>query len=199
MILKLKFLMVFISVYFLIYVLLYLLVIHLIEVDVLFFTTLKIAILSAVILYAVVRYKSFNFVVDTYFTFSALLICLLLGYIVSISIPTVLDRSLSFYILQKLDQRKGVRVDGFEYIFSTEYIREHKLVDIRLTEQLNAGTVEIEDDCVRLTRKGKFLSDFATFYRSNLLPKKRLVLDRYTDELNNPFARSDVHPNYLCR
>jgi hypothetical protein len=49
-------------------------------------------------------------------------IWLLLGYSISISVPTVIDRSLSFYILEKIDQRGGgIRLDAFEEIFIKEY------------------------------------------------------------------------------
>lgn len=186
------------SIYVTIYLLLYLLMVHAFEVDVLFYASLKIAFIATVVLFFVMKLFFKASQSDTYFAYSNLLICFLCGYIISISLPTVLDRSLSFYILQKLDQRKGVRLDSFEYIFSTEYIREHKLVDIRITEQLNSGTIYIENGCVRLTQKGKVLSDFANIFRLNFLPKKRLIIDRYTDELIDPFSRSDKLPDYLC-
>ena len=125
--------------------------------------------------------------------------CLLLGYILAISIPTVIDRSLSFYILEKLQQRGGgIQLSKFEQIFTGEYMREHRLVDIRLTEQSESGTIRIEGDCVRLTEKGRHLASFSRFFRQHWLPKERLLRGEYTDALVDPFKRSDQAPNYLC-
>ena len=78
-------------------------------------------------------------------------------------------------------------------------MREHKLVDIRLTEQSKSGTIVIDGDCVRLTKKGNNLANFSRFFRKNLLPKKRLLLGEYTDILIDPFSRSDTNPDYLCK
>lgn len=128
-----------------------------------------------------------------------LLSCVLLGYIIAISVPTVIDRSLSFYILEKLQQRGGgIRLDQFNYIFTHEYMREHRLVDIRLTEQTESGTIVIDGGCVKLTPKGEKIASFGRFFRQNLLPKKRLLMGEYTDQLTNPFRRSDPAPDYLC-
>jgi hypothetical protein len=100
-------------------------------------------------------------------------IFLLAGYSVSITVPTVIDRSLSFYILEKIQQRGGgIKFDSFEYIFTTEFIKEHKLVDVRITEQLESGTVVLEGGCVKLTNKGNNIASFSRFFRMNLLPKK---------------------------
>lgn len=128
------------------------------------------------------------------------LIWLLAGYAFAISVPTVVDRSLSFYILEKLQQRGGgIREDAFDRVFTQEYMKEHRLVDIRLTEQLQSGTVVIRDGCVKLTPKGAALADFSRFYRRNLLPKKRLILNGYTDDLTDPFRHSDTNVDYTCK
>jgi hypothetical protein len=112
----------------------------------------------------------------------------LLGYAYAISVPTVIDRSLSFYLLEKLQQRGGgLRVDRFQDVFTHEYVREHRLVSVRLTEQLASGTVTISDGCVRLTKRGQRLATFSRFFRRNLLPRHRLLMGRYTDELTDPF------------
>jgi hypothetical protein len=124
----------------------------------------------------------------------------LIGYAYAISVPTVIDRSLSFYILEKLQQRGGgIRQDAFDRVFTEEYMKEHHLVDIRLTEQEQSGTIAIADGCVRLTPKGEMLADFSRFYRRHLLPKKRLILNGYTDALTDPFRNSDPHADYTCR
>lgn len=114
------------------------------------------------------------------------------GYIVAISVPTVLDRSLSFYILEKLQQRQGVIAkSGFEEVFTVDYMREHRLVDVRLTEQLASGTIVIRNGCVYLTPRGERLATFSRSFRRHFLPKRRLLMGEYTDALVDPFRNSD--------
>lgn len=128
-----------------------------------------------------------------------LLIWLLTAYALAISVPTVLDRSLSFYILEKLQQRGGgIQESRFSEVFTQEYLKEHRLVDVRLTEQLESGTIRIENGCVRLTEKGRELTTFSRFFRQHLLPKKRLLRGQYSDDLTDPFRHSTAQIDYTC-
>jgi hypothetical protein len=127
-------------------------------------------------------------------------IALLCGYIFAISIPTVIDRSLSFYILEKIQQRGGgIRQDAFQRVFTEEYVKEHRLVDVRLTEQEQSGTISIVNGCVKLTDRGQSLAAFSRFFRKNLLPRKRLLMGEYSDSLTDPFRNSQPITDYQCR
>jgi len=127
------------------------------------------------------------------------LVWLLGGYAFAISVPTVIDRSLSFYILEKLDQRGGgIRQDAFQDVFTKEYMVEHRLVDVRLTEQESSGTIHIENDCVLLTDKGRRVAGMSRFYRQHFLPKQRLLLGKYSDDLTDPFRHSRQDVTYQC-
>jgi hypothetical protein len=170
------------------------------RVDVVFYAALEDAAV-AVLLFAVLLFAWRAFGVFSAFEKAQLLaICALVGYALAISVPTVLDRSLSFYILEKLQQRGGgIRYSAFENVFTQEYIKEHRLVDIRLTEQLQSGTIVITDGCVRLTAKGDALARFSRWFRMNLLPKQRLLMDEYTDDLTDPFRHSAAAPDYTCK
>ena len=128
-----------------------------------------------------------------------IVIWLLVGYALAISVPTVIDRSLSFYILEKLQQRGGgIREDAFPGIVSGEFMEEYRVVDARLTEQLQSGTIAIDHGCVELTSKGNRIAEFSHYFRQNLLPKQRLLMGQYTDDLTDPFRRSSKNPDYLC-
>ena len=128
-----------------------------------------------------------------------IVIWLLVGYALAISVPTVIDRSLSFYILEKLQQRGGgIREDAFPGIVSGEFMEEYRVVDARLTEQLQSGTIVIDHGCVELTSKGNRIAEFSHYFRENLLPKHRLLKGQYTDDLTDPFRRSSKNPDYLC-
>lgn len=182
-----------------IFALVYFCHIYFFTVDVVFYGALLdaaiAAVMSATILLVAPWFKSFS----GFETCQLLIIWALLGYAIAISGPTVIDRSLSFYLLEKLQQRGGgIQQNRFAEIFTGEYMREHRLVDIRLTEQLQSGTIEIVDGCVLLTSKGAKLASFGRFFRTYLLPKKRLLMGQYTDQLTDPFRASESAVDYTC-
>jgi hypothetical protein len=170
------------------------------KVDVVFYSAIGSAVIAATLAGALLVFAR------PFATFSGLeklqlvLIWLLLGYAFAISVPTVIDRSLSFYLLEKLQQRGGaIRQDRFADVFVEEYLVEHRLVDVRLTEQLESGTIEIENGCVRLTARGQRLARFSRWFRANLLPRQRLLMGEYSDDLTDPFRHSAAHADYSCR
>jgi hypothetical protein len=169
------------------------------KVDVVFYSAIWVAVISLIFHLVIVSmlpmFVSFSF----FERMQHLTSCALLGFILAISIPTVIDRSLSFYILEKLQQRGGsIQLAKFDYIFTVEYMREHRLVDVRLTEQEKSGTLVVNEGCVILTEKGDKVASFGRFFRQYFLPKRRLLLGEYTDQLIDPFSRSDAQPDYLC-
>lgn len=170
------------------------------RVDVVFYSAIVDGVLAALATSAIVwRWKLFA-LFGAFEKFQMLLIWLLTAYAVAISVPTVLDRSLSFYILEKLQQRGGgIQKSRFAVVFTQEYLEEHRLVDVRLTEQLQSGTIRIEHGCVLLTPKGEQLASFSRFFRTHLLPKKRLLMGEYTDDLTNPFRASAPEVDYTCK
>ena len=128
-----------------------------------------------------------------------MLIFLMAGYIYAISVPTVIDRSLSMYLLEKLDQQGGsLSVQAFKKPVLEEYMTEHRLSDVRLTEQLESGTVVIENGCVRLTPWGQKVAGFTRWYRQNLLPQQRLLMGQYSADLTDPFRNPSTLGEYRC-
>lgn len=128
-----------------------------------------------------------------------LIIMLLLGYIYAISVPTVIDRSLSIYILEKIESQGGeIRLGAIEDLIKNDYVIEHRLAEVRLTEQLESGTLVIDDNCVKLTKKGHMVALITEYIRQNLLPKNRLLMNEYTNRLTTPINKSVVHPDRNC-
>jgi uncharacterized membrane protein (DUF373 family) len=126
-------------------------------------------------------------------------IWLLGGCVLALSIPTIIDRSLSFYLLEKLQQRGGkIQQARFEDVFTKEYMKEHRLIDIRLTEQEQSGTITLVDGCVILTKKGAWFATFSRHFRAHFLPKQRLVMGKYSDDLTDPFRVSALITDYTC-
>ncbi len=170
------------------------------RVNVVFYAAIADAILAVIITGLVLFFVSYFKQLCHFEKFLLLVIWLLSGYGFAISIPTVIDRSLSFYILEKLQQRGGgIKQANFEEVFTKEYVKEYRLVDVRLTEQLESGTIVIKDGCVILTEKGNIIADIGKLYRQYLLPKHRLLMGKYTDDLTEPFRHSSESPNYTCQ
>ena len=177
----------------------YLVHVNLLSVNVVFYAAITDGIIASLAVYALLwlpfakRFSPFE-------KFQMLLIWLLLGYSFAISVPTVIDRSLSFYILEKLAQRGGgIRQDAMNDVFTKEYVKEHRLVDVRLTEQIESGTIVIKSGCVRLTEKGALLSEISRYFRRHFLPKHRLLMGKYSDDLTDPFRNSVPAGDYQCR
>jgi hypothetical protein len=170
------------------------------KVDVVFYSAIADGVLAAVVTLIIAStFKWFK----TFTLFEKLqtfVICLLLGYGFAISVPTVIDRSLSMYILEKLQQRGGgIQLAAFDTVLKDEYMKEHRLAEIRLTEQLQSGTIVIEKGCVKLTEWGQFVATTTTWFRQTLLPKNRLIGDTYSSDLTNPMQNGVRRTDYLCK
>lgn len=178
----------------------YLLYIRLFAVDVVLYAALAAAafalLLQALLLCCFSAWRAFSSLEKC----QHLLVCALTGYALALSVPTVIDRSLSFYILEKLQQRGGgIARSQMDQVFRDEYMREHRLIDIRLTEQLVSGTIRIDDQgCVLLTPRGERLAHFSRWFRHYGLPHQRLIAGSYSADLVDPFAHSQAAPDYRC-
>ncbi len=196
---KLKTFFLAISLYLFIYALIYLVHINFFRVNVIFYSSLLdsfIALIIFLVCYVSTRvFKKFS----NFESCMLFFIMLLVGYSFSISLPTVIDRSLSFYFLEKIKQHDGaINRNAMSEIFINDYMIEYKLVEMRLTEQLRSGTIEMLDDCIVLTKRGYLVTKFSSFFRRNFLANKRLILDEYSDQLTDPLQNSLVNTQYLC-
>ena len=170
------------------------------KVDVVFYSAIADGILAAVITLIIALTTKWFKDFTVFEKLQSFIICLLLGYGFAISVPTVIDRSLSMYILEKLQQRGGgIQLAAFESVFKDEYMKEHRLVDIRLTEQQQSGTIVIENGCVKLTEWGQFVASTTTWFRQTLLPKNRLIGDSYSSDLTSPLEGGVHRTDYLCK
>jgi hypothetical protein len=168
------------------------------RVNVVFYSAIIDATLGALIVLIILLNKKLS-LFNGFERVQILVVILLVGYAIAISVPTVIDRSLSFYILEKLEQRGGgIRQERMAEVFTEEYMNEHRLVDVRLTEQLQSGTIVIRDGCVLLTEEGRRLATFSRYFRQNWLPKQRLLMGEYTDALTDPFRTSPAVEDYKC-
>lgn len=169
------------------------------HVDVVFYAALADVVVAIAVVSFFLFALRFFAVLSAFEKAQLVVIWALAGYAIAISVPTVLDRSLSFYLLEKLQQRGGgIREDAFPKIVSGEFMQEYRVVDARLTEQIESGTIAIDNGCVVLTDKGRRIASFSHYFRQNFLPKQRLLMGQYSDDLTDPFRRSADNPDYLC-
>lgn len=165
--------------------------ISLFKVNVVFYSSLYSTLIVSLLLILILFFKSNLNFFNLFEKLQIIFISILIGYIFSISVPTVIDRSVSIYLLEKLNQNGGgIRYSELENIFRNEYMEEHRVLEIRLTEQRNSGTISIIENCVILTSLGKSISNFTLFFRSNFLPKSRLIMDNYSDDLTRIFRNT---------
>lgn len=170
------------------------------KVGVVFYSALFDSVLAAILSFFIGCFIRWFRVFSAFEGLQLFCIWLLLGYAFAISVPTVIDRSLSFYILEKLHQRGGgIKLADFEQVFTKEYVKEHRLVDVRLTEQQESGTISIKDGCIKLTHWGQTLATSSRFFRNYFLPKQRLLMGSYSDDLTDPFRNSPSKVDYLCQ
>jgi hypothetical protein len=168
------------------------------NVNVVLFSALFDAVFS---LMAVMGILSFFRWFRTFTGFEILLVSIILlltGYVYAISLPTLIDRSLSIYLLEKISQKKGVELNAVDQLIAKDYVKEHQLAKVRITEQLESGTIAIKNGCVLLTSKGEFIVKVASYIQKNLLPKKRLLMGEYNDSLTDPLARRLSSEEFTC-
>jgi hypothetical protein len=188
------------AVYAILLLAIYVLHVRYVPVNVVFYSAILDAVLATILAATLVATVRWFKVFTRFETLQLCCIWLLLGYSFAISVPTVIDRSLSFYILEKLQQRGGgIKLDAFDQVFTQEYVKEHRLVDVRLTEQQQSGTVEIKDGCVKLTAWGQTIASSSRYFRAHFLPKQRLLMGKYSDDLTDPFRNSVDRVDYRCQ
>ena len=188
------------AVYAILLLVIYVLHVRYVPVNVVFYSAVLDAVLATILAATLIATVRWFKVFTRFETLQLCCIWLLIGYSFAISVPTVIDRSLSFYILEKLQQRGGgIKLDAFEQVFTQEYVKEHRLVDVRLTEQQQSGTVEIKDGCVKLTAWGQTIASSSRYFRAHFLPKQRLLMGKYSDDLTAPFRNSVDRTDYRCQ
>jgi hypothetical protein len=178
----------------------YVLHVHSVPVDVVFYSAMFDGVLATVICLVLVVVFGWATGFSRFELAQTVCVWLLIGYAFAISVPTVIDRSLSFYILEKLQQRGGgIKLDAFEQVFTQEYVKEHRLVDVRLTEQQRSGTLTIRNGCVSLTEWGETIATASRYFRNHFLPKQRLLMGQYSSDLTDPFRQSVKREDYVCK
>jgi len=183
-----------------IFLAIYLVHINFFEVQVILYSALLDSSIALIIFAAISLSAKDKLNINFFESILIMLLLTLIGYSLSLSLPTVIDRSLSFYFLEKIEQHNGsIEKASMRDIFINDYIDEYKLVEIRITEQLESGTIQLDGSCISLTKRGYLIAKFSNFFRKNLLANHRLILNEYSNHLTDPLGNSAVNKEYLCQ
>ena len=135
----------------------------------------------------------------TYFKVEVILYSVLMDGLIAIFLTSIM-LYFAFHIFTTSEKIMVLnKKESFEQVFTQEYLAEHRLVDVRLTEQLYSGTINIKNGCVLITTKGKKLAEFSRYFRTNWLPRYRLNAGKYSDDLTDPFRESKEIHDYTCQ
>jgi hypothetical protein len=101
------------------------------NVDVVFYSAILDAMISCAILAALSLFIRARLPIDGFSLSLLVVIWALGGYAFAITGPALFDRSLSFYILEKLQQRGGGILESrMGDVFKEEYMPEFRLIDV---------------------------------------------------------------------
>jgi len=99
-------------------------------------------------------------------------LCITIGSLYLLLIPTVLDRSLSIYMLQKLDSNSKIHISTWETDIENNYFKDYKVFETRLVEQKVSGSiVEDVNSFISITDRGERIVRLTNFYRELLAEK----------------------------
>jgi hypothetical protein len=115
---KIKKLLIALMLFFVVLSFVYIIHLNFFKVDVVFYSAIFDGVLSAILVLLIIYRVKFFSVFSNLEKIQTGIIFILLGYSFAISVPTVIDRSLSFYLLEKIQQRGGgIKHNAFEDVF----------------------------------------------------------------------------------
>lgn len=87
-----------------------------------------------------------------------IIIIFLSGFIWSITVPTIVDRSLSIFLLRSVEKNNnsGIKLSTLEKNI-IHYINEYKVLDVRINEQLKSGNIKVINEKIYISNQGKLL------------------------------------------
>lgn len=144
---------------FLSYLLLYITCRQIFPAEIIFYQGLYIIFItsSAFFLFSYFRFRNLDL--------SALsaLIIILAGYSFHITIPSLLDRSISLYILGLSNQNTPTSIQDYRQSFYSGFIENNQAVEKRMREQEKTGNLTCNKEGCLLTKKGQTTRDLNIF------------------------------------
>lgn len=94
-----------------------------------------------------------------------ILICFFMNLFVFCMVPVTLERSISVFMLNYMDDGKEYTKEEIEQIFIDKYVYEYEAFDKRFEEQIYTGTIESNDETYKLSNKGKTMVNMFHFVK----------------------------------
>lgn len=117
---------------------------------------LKAAILDSIIAPLIPSIAAVYLIRNYYFIiFSSYLIITLCAILYSVLIPTMVDRSISVYMLIYLEEAQNNEINFDEL---RKKLQSNSILNQRFNEHNLEGTIEFKDDNVKLTKKGSMVA-----------------------------------------
>jgi hypothetical protein len=136
---------------------------------------LLVSILVTVIIFKIIFKKNWSYFLKP-INISIILCFISIGINFCILVPTLIDRSLSVYFLEKIYENNGkIKIRDIDEMIINKFFLEKKLGRIRIEEQRNSSTLYVKNNTIYLTEFGFLVVKFTKWFSSNLLPKKRNI------------------------
>jgi hypothetical protein len=103
--------------------------------------------------------------------FGYLLFSIMLSYSFLITIPTLLDRSISLYILATIYENEKMRKEEIDEYFISGFVLKNNATKKRLDEQILSKNIILNNEDYVITNNGKFIHKlniiFSNIYKTN--------------------------------
>ena len=94
-------------------------------------------------------------IIGAVFCSAALNVCFLVLF------PVTIDRSISVYLLARVEAQPGMTTEQLSEQFQDGYVRRMRQIDRRVVEQERSGNITVNDGEIRVTDAGKRFLGFA--------------------------------------
>jgi len=109
----------------------------------------------------------------------------MLVYSFHITLPTIIDRSISLFLLSRMEgSGSGVPVDKLQELFLNGYVNNYSAICRRLDEQVLSGNIYFKDNKYYLSENGVYILENLrliarlvkrdSYYITNILPKNSI-------------------------
>lgn len=119
-----------------------------------FYQGILILLFSAIICFVLFYFVDKRLKCGMYVNSMACIISIFAAYSIHITIPSLLDRSISLYILGLTAENYANTKSEYERMFYEGFVQKNGAIEKRLDEQVLTGNLELENGRYKLTSRG---------------------------------------------
>jgi hypothetical protein len=106
----------------------------------------------------------------------SIVIFILFSYSFHITIPSLLDRSISLFMIAVTEKKPGLQIEEFRYLFYKNFLIDNKAIEKRLDEQIVSGNMYLNNNSYYLTEKGRQIQSLNIFFVKTFNADDRYIL-----------------------